>query len=192
LRTHSYRTWLINMGHDSFIWNRTHSYGTWLIHMGHDTESRCWIHRNCVATICWFSWLVDLFWKRTLCLLGSFAKISRIFPGVFSEDIEWQWESHMNELCHVCVSRVAIIITHEWVMSRVAPILTHEWVMSRAAMIITYEWITSCEAMIITYELVRSCHVWVSRVAIIITHEWVMSRVAPSITHDFCKRAQQT
>ena len=33
---HSYGTWLIHMGHDSFIWDMTYSYGIWLIHMGHD------------------------------------------------------------------------------------------------------------------------------------------------------------
>jgi len=31
--THSYGTWLIYMGHDSFIWDMTHLYGTWLIHI---------------------------------------------------------------------------------------------------------------------------------------------------------------
>jgi len=34
---HLYGTWIIYMGHESFIWDINHLYGTWIIYMGHES-----------------------------------------------------------------------------------------------------------------------------------------------------------
>jgi len=46
-RTYLYRTWLVHVGHDSFIW-LSHSWGTWLVYERDMTHSNatCLVHRG--------------------------------------------------------------------------------------------------------------------------------------------------
>jgi len=67
---HSYGTWLIHMGHDSFIWDMTHSYGTWL---------------NPVWCIC--GWYDALFISDTTQFLQ--------LPGVPCTPINMRWLIHL-------------------------------------------------------------------------------------------------
>jgi len=106
--------------------------------------------------------------------------------------------SHMNESCHIWMSRV----THEWVMSHMNESchtwmshVSHEWVMSHMneschtwMSHVTHDWAMShmtepCHTWLshVTHECVmlhmnESCHTWMSHV----THEWVMSHINAS------------
>jgi len=93
--THWYGTWLIDIGHDSLIWDMTHWYGTWLIDMGHD--SLIWdmthlchfrnIARSCAeggSRLVPVQWFCPIFFLNPLIFKQNCAEMQRLVYGVCS------------------------------------------------------------------------------------------------------------
>jgi len=62
-----YVTWLIYMGHDSFIWDMTHLYGTWPIQIRHDS-SFIWmmiVNGSPIHTQRGYMWHDSFIWDMT-------------------------------------------------------------------------------------------------------------------------------
>jgi len=87
---HSYGTWLIHMGHHSFIWDMTHSYVTWLIRMRHDSFTRDMTHS-------YETWLVHMWHASFTCdMTHSYVTcFLHIWHASFTCDIP---HSHMGWL----------------------------------------------------------------------------------------------
>ena len=107
--THSYKTWLIHIRHDSFIWDMTHSYKTWLIHIRHDSFISDMTHS-------YKTWLI-----HTL-HVGDFngnapLKIRHVIQLIVSHT----WIRHMTCECvngnGTCVVLCRSHASYEWVMS---------------------------------------------------------------------------
>jgi len=92
-------TWLIHIGHDSFIWdiNRScvtwqiakvfemiHSYGPWLVHMGHDSFIRDMADSQSV-------WQESFIWDMTRSYVTW--QIAKVFDRTHSY---WTWLMHMG------------------------------------------------------------------------------------------------
>ena len=108
LCVHVYGTWLIDMWHDSLIWDMTDAYGTWLIHMWHD---------SCIwdTTHQYLIWLLHMWHDSSICdklqHMGHDLSICVIIPSYGTWLICWltlyvhvscgKWLSHMKESCPI-------------------------------------------------------------------------------------------
>jgi len=107
-RIHAYGTWLIYMGHDSFIWDTTHSYGTCLIQMGRDSSIRAMPHtymghdsfsgRLCANGTC--EWVMYSLQEKCSIWMSN-------VPCEWMSHVPYEWGmSHTTKACHISMGRV--------------------------------------------------------------------------------------